>query len=186
MKNETQRRAHVAITGSTSATKPTLHGVSAAVVRKVRSHPCYETSCVALQNRRLVSSMAMLPECHLVAATIVRGTCPRERSGAGISNSITNPRLFALRHLSPCVCGRSDFCQGAKTPSFGEVVICLGAVHMEEEVQDRVQVEVGREEQGKGETDGKEQGEEQRENRRSINRTSWMTMEMTWRAQTRS
>ena len=42
----------------------------------------------------------------------------------------------------------------------GAVVICLGVVHMEEEVQDRVQVEVGREEQGVGETHGKEQGDE--------------------------
>ena len=58
------------------------------------------------------------------------------------------------------------------------VVICLGVVHMEEEVQDRVHVEVGREEQKIGETQGKEQGEEQRENRRSINRTKWMTMSM--------
>ena len=41
--------------------------------------------------------------------------------------------------------------------------VCLGVVHMEEEVQDRVQVEVGREEQGVGETHGKEQSEEQRE-----------------------
>ena len=40
--------------------------------------------------------------------------------------------------------------------------VCLGAVHMEEEVQDRVQVEVGREEQGVGVTHGKEQSEEQR------------------------
>ena len=46
---------------------------------------------------------------------------------------------------------------------------------MEEEVQDRVQVEVGREEQGVGETHGKEQGEEQR----TLNHSSWMTMEMT-------
>ena len=42
--------------------------------------------------------------------------------------------------------------------------VCLGAVHREEEVQDRVQVEVGREEQGIGETHGKEQSEEQRSN----------------------
>ena len=56
--------------------------------------------------------------------------------------------------------------------------VCLDVVHMEEEVQDRVQVEVGREEQGEGETHGKEQGEEQRENRRSINRSSWMTKNM--------
>ena len=40
--------------------------------------------------------------------------------------------------------------------------VCLGVVHMEEEVQDRVQVEVGREEQGEGATHGKEQSEEQR------------------------
>ena len=31
---------------------------------------------------------------------------------------------------------------------------CLGVVHMEEGVQDRVQVEVEREEQGEGETHG--------------------------------
>ena len=42
--------------------------------------------------------------------------------------------------------------------------VCLGVVHMEEEVQARVQVEVGREEQGEGETHGKEQSEEQRSN----------------------
>ena len=44
----------------------------------------------------------------------------------------------------------------------GAVVYCLGVVHMEEGVQDRVQVEVGREGQGEGETHGKEEGEEQR------------------------
>ena len=58
------------------------------------------------------------------------------------------------------------------------MVNCIGVVHVEEEVQDRVQVGVGREEQGEGETHGKEQGEELRENRRSINRSSWMIMEM--------
>ena len=41
---------------------------------------------------------------------------------------------------------------------------CLGVVHMEEGFQDRVQVEVGREEQGERETHGKEQSEEQRIN----------------------
>ena len=56
--------------------------------------------------------------------------------------------------------------------------ICLGVVQIEEEVQEREQVEVGREEQGVGETHGKEQGEEQRENRRPIIRSSWMTMDM--------
>ena len=42
--------------------------------------------------------------------------------------------------------------------------VCLGVVHMQEEVQVRVQVEVGREEQGEGGTHGKEQSEEQRSN----------------------
>ena len=59
------------------------------------------------------------------------------------------------------------------------MVICLGVVHMEEEVQDRVQVEVGREEQSEGETHGKEQSEEQRIKEQTLNRSSWMTMEMT-------
>ena len=58
------------------------------------------------------------------------------------------------------------------------VVHCLGVVHMEEEVQDRVQVEVGREEQRVRETHGKEQGEEQRVKEQTLNRTSWMTMSM--------
>ena len=53
--------------------------------------------------------------------------------------------------------GQDSSCGGSA------VVNCLGVVHMEEEVQDRVQVEVGREEQSEGETHGKEQGEEQRE-----------------------
>ena len=66
------------------------------------------------------------------------------------------------------------------------VVNCLGVVHMEEEVQDRVQVEVGREGQGVGETHGKQQGDEKRENKRSINRTTWMNMSMGWCAQTHS
>ena len=44
--------------------------------------------------------------------------------------------------------------------SVGTVVNCLGVVHMEEEAQDRVHVEVGREEHGVGETHGKEQGKE--------------------------
>ena len=38
---------------------------------------------------------------------------------------------------------------------------CLGVVHIQEEVQDRVQVEMGREEQGEGETHGEGQSEEQ-------------------------
>ena len=56
--------------------------------------------------------------------------------------------------------------KSAPDSSFGgvPVVNCLGVDHMEEEVQDRVQVEVEREEQGIGETHEKEQGEEQRIN----------------------
>ena len=50
------------------------------------------------------------------------------------------------------------------------VVHCPDVDHMEEEVQDRVQVEVDREEQGIGEPHGKEQGEEKRE---QIKRTTW-------------
>ena len=56
------------------------------------------------------------------------------------------------------------------------VVNWLGAVHME--VEDRVQVEVGREEQGVGETHGKEQGEEQRVKEQALSRTTWMTVSM--------
>ena len=41
------------------------------------------------------------------------------------------------------------------------MVNCLGVVNMEDEVQDRIQVELGREELGVGETHGKEQSEEQ-------------------------
>ena len=62
--------------------------------------------------------------------------------------------------------------------SVGTMVDYHGVVRMEEEAQDRVHVEAGREEHGVGETNGKEQGKEQRENRRSINRTTWMTMSM--------
>ena len=36
----------------------------------------------------------------------------------------------------------------------GAGYVCLGVVHMEEGVQVRVQVEVGREEQSEGETNG--------------------------------
>ena len=57
-------------------------------------------------------------------------------------------------------------------------VNCLGAVHVDEEVQNRVQVEAGREEQSEGETHGKEQNEEQRSEEQTLNRSSWMTMDM--------
>ena len=42
------------------------------------------------------------------------------------------------------------------------VVLCLGVVHMEEEIQDRMQLEMGREEQNERETHGKEQRTEKR------------------------
>ena len=50
----------------------------------------------------------------------------------------------------------------------GAGVICLGAVHMEEGVQVRVQVEVGREEQCEGETHGKGQSEETTRNNQPL------------------
>ena len=53
------------------------------------------------------------------------------------------------------------------------MVICLGVVHMEEEVQDRVQVEVGREEEGEGETHGESQNEETTKNKRSTAHHEW-------------
>ena len=49
---------------------------------------------------------------------------------------------------------------------------CLGAVHMEEGVQDRVQVEVGREEQGEGEAHGENQNENRR-NKQSTAHHGW-------------
>ena len=51
--------------------------------------------------------------------------------------------------------------------------VCLGVVLMEEEVQDRVQVEVGREEQGEGETHGESQNEETKKNKRSTAHHGW-------------
>ena len=53
---------------------------------------------------------------------------------------------------------------------------CLGVVHMEEGVQDRIQVKVGREEQGEGEAHGESQNEEQTQ--QTVNRSSWMAMNM--------
>ena len=51
--------------------------------------------------------------------------------------------------------------------------VCLGVLHMEEGVQVRVQVEVGREEQGEGETHGKGQSEEQRSNKQLTAHHGW-------------
>ena len=50
---------------------------------------------------------------------------------------------------------------------------CLGVVHMEEGVQVRVQVEVGSEEQGEGETHGDSQNEETTRNKRSTAHHGW-------------
>ena len=52
------------------------------------------------------------------------------------------------------------------------VVICLGVVHMEEEVQDRVQLEVGREEQDERET--RKKTKRRIEKQQTINRSPWM------------
>ena len=51
--------------------------------------------------------------------------------------------------------------------------VCLGVVHMEEEVQDRVQVEVEREEQSERETHGESQNEEAKRNKRSTAHHGW-------------
>ena len=51
--------------------------------------------------------------------------------------------------------------------------VCFGVVHMEEEVQDRVQVEVGREEQGEGDTHEESQNEETTRNKRSTAHHGW-------------
>ena len=65
-------------------------------------------------------------------------------------------------------CERGEVGQGTDSSVGGvPVANCLGVVHMEEVVQDKVQVEVGKEEQGTRERHGKEQDEEQRENKRS-------------------
>ena len=55
----------------------------------------------------------------------------------------------------------------------GAGVICFGVVHMEEGVQVRVQVQVGREEVGDGETHGEGQSEEATRNRRSTAHHEW-------------
>ena len=75
--------------------------------------------------------------------------------GAHIIGKMLHVRLVTVRVVNSA--------KGADS-SVGGVPVCncLGVVHMEEEVQDRVQLEVGREEQRVGETHGKEQGEEQR------------------------
>ena len=60
-----------------------------------------------------------------------------------------------------------------------QVIFALAFVHMEEEVQDRVQAEVGRDEQGGGETRGKELGEEQRVNKPQMHDMDYHVDDMT-------
>ena len=71
----------------------------------------------------------------------------------------------AIRLISwpdqPCVRGVFS-AKGPDSFGGGAGYACLGDDYMEEEVQVCVQIEMGREEQGEGETHGKEQGEEQR------------------------
>ena len=87
--------------------------------------------------------------------------------------------MEVVKELRLITCGRVNSATGQDSSvGGGAVVNGLGVIHMEEEVQDRIQVKVEREEQGMGERHGKEQGEEQRENKRSIIRTTWMTMSM--------
>ena len=50
---------------------------------------------------------------------------------------------------------------------------CLAVVHTEEGVQVRAQLEVGREEQGEGETHG-EESERRNNEEQTLNRSSWM------------
>ena len=57
-------------------------------------------------------------------------------------------------------------------------MIALATTTWTKRVQDRVQVDVEREEQGIGETHGKEQCEEQRVKEQTLKRTTWMTMSM--------
>ena len=59
-------------------------------------------------------------------------------------------------HIAVIVGGVNSAREQDSSVSGGTGNNCLGVVHMEEEVQVRVQVEVGREEQGEGETHGKE------------------------------
>ena len=61
----------------------------------------------------------------------------------------------------------------------GAGVICLGVVHMEEGVEVRAQVEVGREEVGEGETHGQSQNEEATRNKRSTAHGGWHEYEVT-------
>ena len=79
------------------------------------------------------------------------------------------PSWFVLR----CVGGVNSARKQDSSVGGGAGVICLGAVHMEEGVQVRVQVEVGREEAGEGETHGESQNEDATRNKRSTAHHGW-------------
>ena len=77
--------------------------------------------------------------------------------------------MEVVKELGLITCGRSVFCQGARLLGWRRRrVICVDVVHMEEGVQDRVQVEVRREEQGEEETHGKGQSEETTRNNQPL------------------
>ena len=70
--------------------------------------------------------------------------------------------------------GRVNSARGQDSSIGGDAVYdCRGVVHMEEGIQVRVQVEVGREEQGEGETHGESQNEETTRNKRSTAHHGW-------------
>ena len=75
------------------------------------------------------------------ATRLCRRTAPGEDDFGGLRV------VEVVKELGRITCVRGEFCQ-KQDSSFGggAVVICLGGVPMEKEVQDRVQVEVAREE----------------------------------------
>ena len=76
-------------------------------------------------------------------------------------------------HHAPSVGGVYPARGQDSTVGGGTANNCLGVVHMEEGVQVRVQVEVGREEQGEGETHRESQNEEATRNKRSTAHHGW-------------
>ena len=78
--------------------------------------------------------------------------------------------MEVVKELGLITCGRCVTCQRARLLG-GAGNDCFGVVHMEEGVQVRVQLEVGREEQGEGETHGESLNEEATRNKRS--RMAW-------------
>ena len=92
--------------------------------------------------------------------------------------------MEVVKELGLITCGRNVYRQGAIL-LLGEVAagLSLGAVHMEEGVQVRVQVEVGREEVDDGEKHGERQNEDT-SNRQSTAHHGWHEDGMSARLQT--